>query len=241
MSTGSLVQGLAAANGMAIAKRLNGIAVRIFGLMGDGERSEGAVWEAAQLAVDKRLDGAAAIVDANGLAQSGPAPYAHDTSVIAGRFRAFGWKALEIDGHDFGKILRALEQTRDSEPTAIVATTIKGKGVSFLEGATGWHDKALDAAECVQALREIAPADQGVEVDTRFLSPSTARSSPPLALPTRVDYVVDDQVAMRTAFRSALTKLGMHFPDRVVLDRDVKNSTKTDRFADEYPWRFIPA
>lgn len=241
ISTGSLGQGLAAANGMAIANRLDGIRARVFCLLGDGECSEGAIWEAAQLAADKQLEGVVAIVDANGLAQSGPAPYGHDTSVVAGRFRAFGWRTLQIDGHDFGEILGALEQTRDFGPTAIIARTIKGKGVSFVEGAAGWHGKPLDAAECAQALREIAPSEQRPQVAPRFVSPGTVRATAPLSLPLTVDYAVGDRVATRSAFGSALTKLGMHFPDLVVLDGDVKSSTKTERFADEYPRRFIQA
>ncbi|MFY9975940.1 MAG: transaldolase family protein, partial [Chromatiaceae bacterium] len=147
VATGSLGQGLAVANGMAVADRMDGVQARTFCLLGDGECSEGSVWEAAQFAADNALERVVAIVDVNGLEQSGPAPYGHDTSVLAGRFRAFGWRVLEVDGHDMGAVLLTLEETRNPGPTAILARTVKGKGVSFLEGAEGWHGKALDEEE----------------------------------------------------------------------------------------------
>ena len=260
VATGSLGQGLAAVNGMALADRLDGISARLFCLLGDGECSEGSVWEATQFAADQRLEQVVAIVDANGLEQSGPAPYGHETSVLAERFRAFGWRTLEIDGHDFGAILPALEATRESGPTAIIARTVKGKGVSFLEGAEGWHGKALDDDKLAQALTEIDEPDLRILVEPRRVpsgEPSQASSpQPPAAtlpqgtseqaneenrLPLKVEYELGEQVATRAAFGTALEKLGSRFPDLVVLDGDVKNSTKTEQFAKAFPERFIEA
>ncbi|MFZ3262056.1 MAG: transketolase, partial [Thiobacillus sp.] len=129
VATGSLGQGLSAANGMALANRLDGIEARVFCLLGDGECSEGSVWEAAQFASLNRLANLVAIIDVNGLGQSGPAPYGHDTAVLAGRFEAFGWRAIEIDGHDPDAVLDALERAREGGPTAILARTMKGRGV----------------------------------------------------------------------------------------------------------------
>jgi transketolase len=248
VSTGSLGQGLAAVNGMALADRMDGIDARIFCLLGDGECSEGSVWEAAQFAGDHALERVVAIVDVNALEQSGPAPYGHDTSVLAARFRAFGWRVLEIDGHDFSAILGALAATRTAGPTAILARTIKGKGVSFLAGAEGWHGKALDSDQLQAALAEIDPPDVNLRVEPRRV-PAAVRPAAPAGVPgrtaqdgpLRVDYEMGDAVATRSAFGDALVQLGERLDDLVVLDGDVKNSTKTEGFAEHHPARFIEA
>ncbi|AGA90328.1 transaldolase [Thioflavicoccus mobilis 8321] len=240
-ATGSLGQGLSVANGLALADRLDGIPARIFCLLGDGECSEGSVWEAAQFAADNGLDRVVAIVDANGLEQSGEAPYGHDTSVVAGRFRAFGWQALEVDGHDLGDLLVALERTRDGGPTAIVARTEKGKGVSFLEGAEGWHGKALDEAERDRALAEITAPEIGVRVTPRRVGGGGEPSGDAPPVPIAVDYAEGETVATRSAFGDALKKLGAQRNDLVVLDGDVKGSTKTATFEEAWPERFLEA
>ncbi len=252
VATGSLGQGLAAVNGMALADRMDGISARLFCLLGDGECSEGSVWEAAQFTADQGLEQVVAIVDANGLEQSGAAPYGHDTSVLAGRFRAFGWRTLEIDGHDFGAILSALKAAREPGPTAIIARTLKGKGVSFLEGAGGWHGKALDDEQLAQALAEISAADLRLLVEPRRVpshQPTRASIAQVAAEQAqaetqqrlRIAYELGEEVATRAAFGAALQKLGSRFADLVVLDGDVKNSTKTEQFAKTYPERFIEA
>jgi transketolase len=240
VATGSLGQGLSVANGMALADRLDGIEARIFCLLGDGECSEGSVWEAAQFAADQGLERVVAIVDANGLEQSGPAPYGHDTSVLAGRFRAFGWQALEIDGHDLAAVTEALEQARAGGPTAILARTRKGKGVSFLEGKEGWHGKALDEAERDRALAEIGAPPTRVRVEPRrVVARRVEVTAGPAPIP--VHYARGEEVATRTAFGNALQKLGARLPELVVLDGDVKNSTKTELFAGAFPERFVEA
>jgi transketolase len=240
VATGSLGQGLAAANGMALANRLDGIDARIFCLMGDGECSEGSVWESAQFAADKGLAGVVAVVDVNGLEQSGPAPYGHDTSVLAGRFRAFGWRTLEIDGHDIGAVVMALEATRLPGPTAILARTIKGRGVSFLEGALGWHGKVLDTGEADRALVEIAAPTRALTVAPRRVAGAGApRPSHPE--PLAPAYIQGEQVATRSAFGDALAAIGAEAADLVVLDGDVKDSTRTERFAERFPERFVEA
>jgi transketolase len=115
----------------------------------------------------QRLERVVAIVDVNGLEQSGPAPYGHDTSVLAGRFRAFGWRVLEVDGHDMGEVLLALEATRDPVRRRSSHAPVKGKGVSFLEGAEGWHGKALDETQRDRALAEIAAPSTRARVEPR--------------------------------------------------------------------------
>lgn len=237
VATGSLGQGLAAANGMALANRLDGIDARIFCLLGDGECSEGAVWEAAQFASLNHLSNLVAIVDVNGLGQSEPAPYRHDTGVFARRFSAFGWRTIEIDGHDMAAILNALQLAHDGGPTAILARTEKGKGVSFLEGASGWHGKPLDRAQMAKALEELGEVSATPAVESRRVGQvSVPQRSAGARI--QVDYRRGDQVATRQAFGTALEKLGGD-PAIVALDGDVKNSTGMNAFAAKYPERFF--
>jgi len=245
VATGSLGQGLAAVNGMALADRMDGIEARHFCLLGDAECSEGSVWEAAQFAADHGLTRVVAIVDMNALGQSGPAPYGHDSAVLAGRFKAFGWRAIEIDGHDYADILAALAATREPGPTAIIARTVKGKGVSFLEGAEGWHGKALDREQLGPALAEIdAPAEVPMRVEPRRVPAGVQPAAATLRLgggeaALEMGWSVGDEAATRTAFGDALVQLGGYYDDLVVLDGDVKNSTRTQGFADAYPQRFV--
>lgn len=239
VATGSLGQGLAAANGIALANRLDGIDARVYCLLGDGECSEGSVWEAAQFASLHRLSGVVAIVDLNGLAQSGPAPYAHDGSVFARRFQSFGWKTFEIDGHDLPDILYALHQAGEAGPAAIIARTEKGKGVSFLEGKLGWHGKPLDRSEMEHAYAELGAVDITLRVAPRrvgtFAAPQRAQNFPRLALA----YRHDQSVATRDGYGVALKKLGGLIPDLVALDGDVNESTRAQAFAEAYPERFL--
>lgn len=238
VATGSLGQGLSAANGIALANRLDGLDSRVYCLLGDGECSEGAVWEAAQFASLNGLANIVAIVDANGLGQSCPAPYDHDLSVLARRFEAFGWKTLEIDGHDVKSILAALAAARHEGPTVIIAKTTKGKGVSFLEGEEGWHGKALDRGGMEQALDEIGEGDVEAGLRPRQAGEikAAARRSFHRISP---QYKPGDAVATRDAFGNALQKLGKAMPELVVLDGDVKDSTRTQGFERAIPERFF--
>jgi transketolase len=238
VATGSLGQGLPAANGIALANRLDGIPAKVYCLLGDGECSEGSVWEAAQFASLNRLSDLIAIVDVNGLEQSAPTPYGHDTSVFARRFQAFGWKTFEIDGHDMRTIMEALYEAGKGGPAAIVARTVKGKGVSFLEGESGWHGKALSREEMERALRELGEADVRLTVEPRRVG----RYEPPASTSTphiEIGYRPGEKVATRKAFGDALERLGGTLPQLVVLDGDVKNSTYTEQFAKAFPKRFF--
>jgi transketolase len=238
VATGSLGQGLAAANGIAAANIIDNIDARVFCLLGDGECSEGSVWEAAQFASLNQLCNLVAIVDVNGLGQSGPTPYEHNASVYAKRFEAFGWQAVEVDGHDMSAILNALFQARKYGPTAILAKTEKGKGVSFLEGKEGFHGKALDKAQMQQALAELGETDVSMKIQPRRVE-SHVPEWEVRDTPVSVGYEAGDQVATRAAFGSALKKLGEINPYVVVLDGDVKNSTYSEEFANAFPKRFF--
>lgn len=157
ISTGSLGQGLSAANGMAIAARMDGRPTRVYALVGDGELEEGELWEAVMTAYHQRLDNLVAIVDNNGLQIDGRVEDVKSMTEIAARFRAFGWHAVEVDGHDVAQIAEALAQARETKgkPTAIVARTVKGKGVSFMENQASWHGTAPKPDQLAQALGEL--------------------------------------------------------------------------------------
>src|SRR6476620_1667634 len=149
VATGSLGQGICAAVGTALNARRIKSDYRTYVLLGDGESAEGSVWEAADVAVMDKLDNLCGITDVNALGQSRPTMWQHDMEQFERRWRAFGWHPIVIDGHDLTAILQALNEARKtkSRPTMILARTIKGKGVSFVEGKPGWHGKAFKKGE----------------------------------------------------------------------------------------------
>lgn len=157
MSTGSLGQGFSAANGMAIANKLNNDPGRVYVLIGDGELQEGMIWEAAMAAPHHGLTNVVAIVDHNGLQIDGKNEDVTNVNPVADKFEAFGWNVLSIDGHDMEQILDAFAKARQctDKPTCIVAETVKGKGVSFMENQAGWHGKAPNDEELAKALEEL--------------------------------------------------------------------------------------
>ncbi len=239
-ATGSLGQGLGVGVGLALGARLAGSAARVFVLLGDGETAEGSVWEAAQMAGHERLDNLVAIVDVNALGQSGPTMLGHDVAAYQRRFAAFGWRAKVVDGHDLREVVRALRGTRARRgaPMALVARTVKGKGIEGIEGREGWHGKPLpaDAAE-----RAIA----ALEARLHHLPPPPLRepvraAPPPPAAPTETPPAMPSRdVATREAYGDALVRLGAQDPRVVALDGDVKNSTYAERFRDAHPERYI--
>lgn len=157
MSTGSLGQGISAAGGMALANKLDNDPGRIYVLLGDGEIQEGIVWEALMSAAHYKLDNMVAILDHNGLQIDGKNEDVMTVAPVVEKFQAFGWNVIQIDGHDFEQILDAFKQARacKGKPTMIVAETVKGKGVSFMENNAGWHGKAPDEEQTKQALAEL--------------------------------------------------------------------------------------
>jgi transketolase len=242
VATGSLGQGLSAAAGMAWARRLDKSGGRVYCLLGDGEMAEGAVWEAAQFASFYKLDNLCAIVDVNRLGQSGPTMYGHDTEGYEARLRAFGWEAVSIDGHDLAQVRAAFERARASagRPFGIVARTLKGKGVSFLEDQEGWHGKPVKKGdELARAVAELGPTDVDLPVQPRrYSSPTPQRRSEPRVQPR---YELGQEVATREAYGTALAALARSCPQVVALDGDTKNSTFSERFKEAAPERFVEA
>lgn len=160
MSTGSLGQGISAAVGMAIAGKLKGAEFRVYTILGDGEIEEGEVWEAAMLAGNRKLDNLVALVDYNNLQIDGALEDVNSPLPIDKKFEAFGWNVICIDGHDLDEIDSAYTAARQckGKPTCIIAKTIKGKGVSYMENSVGWHGSAPNAEQYAQAIEELDKA-----------------------------------------------------------------------------------
>lgn len=246
VATGSLGQGLPAGVGIALnARRINSD-YRTYVLLGDGETAEGAVWEAAQVAASHQLDNLCAITDVNALGQSRTTQWAHDLEAFASRYRAFGWHAITVDGHDIAALRAAFAEARgmSGRPTMIVAKTLKGKGCSIFEGKDNWHGKPLKkGAEADAAIAELeAQIVPTSDAAPTILKPASRRSEG--ALPDFVAkmpapaYKLGDLVATREAYGTALAALGGIDARVVALDADVKNSTFSDRFEKLHPERF---
>ena len=236
-ATGSLGQGLSVGVGMALAMKIGKSPGRVFVMMGDGECAEGSVWEAANSARYLNLDNLRAVVDINRLGQSDETMHGHDIQAYDRKFRAFGWETIRIDGHKIDKILEAFRRANKADkPTAILAKTIKGKGVSFLENRNGWHGKPLKENELARALEEIGPLP---ELESkRFVK--KPRSRKPFNLPKRYNFIrttYKGNTATRKAYGNALLSLGRINSAVVALDGDVKNSTYAEDFFKEFPER----
>lgn len=167
MSTGSLGQGLSAAVGMAIAGKMDSAAYRVYALMGDGEIEEGQIWEAAMSAAKYKLDNLCGIVDVNGLQIDGRTADVMPSEPLDAKFAAFGWNVIKADGHDFDSLRAALAAAKAEKgrPSVILAKTVKGKGVSFMESDPGWHGKAPNAEQYEQAMAELNAAVEKLEVE----------------------------------------------------------------------------
>lgn len=157
LSTGSLGQGLSVANGIALGAKVRDADFKVYCLLGDGEIQEGQIWEAAMSAGHRKLDNLCAILDCNKVQENGPVNEIKNEEPLAEKWRSFGWHVIRVDGHDFEKLVSALDEfnTVREKPTFIIADTIKGKGVSFMEGNAGWHGKAPNKEELNKALKEL--------------------------------------------------------------------------------------
>lgn len=241
VATGSLGQGLPIAVGMALSGAMAGQPpFHTWVLLGDSEMAEGSVWEGFDKAGHYRLANIVAILDMNRLGQRGPTELGWDAPAYAERATAFGWRAVEIDGHDPQAIDKAYtDATSQTEaPTLIVAKTVKGSGVSFLADKEGWHGKSLDQEQAKRAIEELG--------GTRNLlvKPLLPKSDPPTARPAvptehLPTYEVGTEEATRRAFGDALVAIGTNRPEVVVLDGEVSNSTYTEDFAKAHPDHFF--
>jgi len=241
-ATGSLGQGLSIGVGMALnAKYLDKLPHRIFTLLGDGEMAEGSVWEAIQLASYYKLNNLIGIVDVNRLGQSQQTMYGHDAEAYVWRIASFGWKVVSIDGHSFPEILKAFDEVLkegDDRPKMIVARTLKGKGVSFLEDKDNWHGKALSVEDLEKALKELGPVSlkqTGAIQKPENLKPHVFETSKAAPL----SYKKGELVATRKAYGNALARLSDATPGLVAVDGETKNSTFAEILAKKKPERFF--
>ena len=162
MSSGSLGQGISAAVGMALGGKIDNKDFRVYTLLGDGELEEGQVWEASMFAGAKKLDNLTVIVDNNGLQIDGPVEEVNNPNPIDKKFEAFNFHVINVDAHDFDALRAAFKEARQTKgmPTAIIAHSLKGKGVSFMEGSVGWHGKAPNDEEYAIAMKDLEKIDE---------------------------------------------------------------------------------
>jgi transketolase len=252
-ATGSLGQGLSVGLGMALAVKLQVTSYelnvsrepKVFVLLGDSEMAEGSNYEAMELAAHYKLNNLIAIVDVNRLGQRGETMYGWNTEVYKKKFEAFGWNTVVIDGHSIDQITEAFKKgEKFDRPLAIIAKTVKGKGVSFLENKEGWHGKALSKEQLEQALPELGTVNKSLRGEV--LKPETIKipSSKLLAHDdskysiAALAYTSDKKVATRKAYGNALARLGAQYSDIVALDAEVSNSTHAEEFKKVFPERF---
>jgi len=238
VATGSLGQGLPIGVGMGLAaKYLDRLPSHVWVLCGDSEMAEGSMWEAFEHASHYELDNLTAIIDVNRLGQRGETMIGWNTGVYVERARAFGWNAIEVDGHEVEEIDRAYKQAQEvkGRPTVIVARTIKGKGVKAVEDKDGWHGKPLDDPDA--AIEELGGI-RNIHVDVTKPDPAEPHTFPngPLELPR---YELGQEVATRKAYGEALAALGTARGDVVALDGEVSNSTFAEIFKQAHPDRFF--
>jgi transketolase len=239
VATGSLGQGLPFGVGIALAgKNLDRLPYRVWVLCGDSEMAEGSMWEAFEHAAYFKLDKLTAIIDVNRLGQRGETMHGWDLDSYANRARAFGWNAIEIDGHDVEAVDKAYAKaiSTDGVPTAIVAKTIKGKGVKEVENQPNWHGKALDHPE--KAIEELGGV-RNIAVDVAkpdFEGEPHSFEEGALELPA---WELGEEVATRLAYGETLVAVGAANGKVVALDGEVSNSTYTELFAKAYPERYF--
>lgn len=243
VATGSLGQGLSIGAGMALALRQEcQMWPKVYVLMGDSETAEGSVWEAIELASYYKLDNLAGIIDVNRLGQSGQTMLGWNVDEYRRRIEAFDWEVYEVDGHDLGEICKTFDQIKVSnKPKMILAKTVKGKGVPFLEDKEGWHGIALNEEQFEQTLKELGEIDRLVRGKIA-LPPKLKSQKLKVKITTqnpKLHYRLGEEVATRKAFGETLVKIGGVNNKIVSLDAEVKNSTFSELFKERFPERFF--
>jgi transketolase len=258
MTTGSLGQGLSVGVGMALnAKYLDKLPYRTYVLLGDSEMAEGSNWESMQLATYYKLDNLIAIVDVNRLGQRGQTMLGWDLATYTKRAEAFGWEVIVLeDGHHMSVVLKACElaMKMTGKPVMLIAKTVKGKGISFLEDKDEWHGKALTQQQLDDSLKELGEIDMGIRgtiakpeaveisnsqflISNQFSNDQMVNEKQVIELDTLEDY--RKPMATRKAYGHALVEAYPEYPQMVVLDAEVSNSTFAEMFKAHYPNRFF--
>lgn len=240
-ATGSLGQGLPIGVGIALnGKYIDKLPYRTYVLLGDSEMSEGSQWEALQIAAHYKLDNLTGILDVNRLGQRGETMYGHNVGEYEKRISSFGWETFVIDGHDFHEIHGAYEKALhvESRPSMIIARTIKGKGAPPVEDRDGFHGKALSEEDLAESLKALGDVDRSVAGEIMKPESATVENRSPTKI-KEPEYDTDKPVATRKAYGNALKRIYPAYPDMVVLDAEVSNSTYSEIFRDAYPERFF--
>ena len=241
-ATGSLGQGLSVGAGLALLAKRENLPYKTYVLTGDGELAEGQIWEAANFASYHNLDNLIALLDINRFAQSGETMFGHHMEQYAKRFESFGFEVAVIDGHNYGEIDRALSDAvnnKTSRPYAIIAKTLKGKGVSFIENKDGWHGKALKKEELEKALKELGNVNDTLKFNLKKPSQQKAAVITATVDSANNDFDKKKEYATREVFGDVLVSTGKANKSIYALDADVKNSTFTEKFTKEIPERFV--
>ena len=241
-ATGSLGQGLSVGAGLALVSKREKLPFTTYVLCGDGELAEGQVWEAANFASYHRLNNLIVILDINRLAQSGETMFGHHIDEYEHRFRAFNFRVITIDGHNYDEIDHAFDQAHNNtsqQPVAIIARTIKGKGISFLENKDGWHGKSLKEEELKKALDELGTINDSVRFNLRKPAQPPMANSSQMNTVVHLDFDNAKTYSTREVFGQALAQITQYTPGMYVLDADVKNSTFTEDVLKVSPERFI--
>lgn len=254
-ATGSLGQGLAIGAGMALNARLENLSYKTYVMLGDGELAEGSVWEAAGFGAYYKLSNLIGIVDCNRLGQTGQTLYGHDVEQYAKKFEAFGWQTFVVDGHDISALLEVIDTAKNTidRPTMIVAKTYKGHGVDEFQDKNGFHGKPVPADQLDRVLQNLQTnfsAEHHYLTNNDLITSkiSVPETSTPVSPGIKLDIADDpkrklfnsgETIATRKAFGYALAALGRVCNDVVVCDADVKNSTFTQFFEEEFPERFF--
>lgn len=244
-ATGSLGQGLSIGAGMAMNAKLEKLNYKTYVLLGDSEMTEGSVWEAFAWSAYNKLDNLIAIVDINRLGQRGETMYGHNLAIYKKKIEAFGWKVFIVDGHNLLEIEKTFKQAEKiiGKPVAILAKTIKGKGIKFWENKEGWHGKTLTQDELKQALKDLGQINKklkGNVIKPKIKTIINPQLSITNKLPiTNYQYKIGDLVATRKAYGQTLVELFNKFPEMVVLDAETSNSTYAEFFKKVYPERFL--
>ncbi|NUM25073.1 MAG: transketolase [Candidatus Buchananbacteria bacterium] len=238
-ATGSLGQGLSIGVGMALNAKIDRLSYKTYVLLGDSEMAEGSVWEAIQLAAYYKLDNLIGIIDVNRLGQRGQTMYGHNVSAFANRVSSFGWQVITVDGHSVAEIAKAYQRAAKAKnrPVMIIAKTIKGKGVRLIENKNGWHGKTLSVDELQQALLELGTVD--FKLRGKISLPKRVNLRSKTIKPKLIIEEYHRPLATRKAYGHALVKLYPKFPQLVVLDAEVSNSTYAQTFKEAYPDRFF--
>ena len=242
VATGSLGQGLSVGLGMAMAMRMQKKKSRVYVLLGDSEIAEGSIYEACELASYHKVSNICAILDMNRLGQRGQTMLGYDAETYKKRFRSFGWDVLIVDGHSVGSLVGAFKRSRENDkPTLIIAKTVKGKGVSFVENKDGWHGRALTKEEYFAALKEIPPPSMP-EINIKLPEKSRTLKESNKKKKTRMkSFKIGKLVATREAYGFGLEYLAERDKKIIVIDAEVSNSTFSEIVKKMEPSHFIEA